>query len=391
MELGLGVFLAVAVMLAAWSFTSLLRIKDQEKRHLDELASLRKAVSVRDVQPAPGTGAEVAAALTAPVLAQPEPVAPAQPFEPLDTRLGSDGADLALRRLEPGANDIVNQLSALELLFSERLEGMSSIPGQLRAVAQDVPPFPELCAAPAAGPLERSAAASESTRDELSNTERLADGAADSSARTVEAGRNLMAAAIEGERVLQAMLPFSASFSGLSDRMNLLALNIALLASKVPQEGELFEPFGKELRGLFEEARRLSRDLATVSQKALNAAARTSEAAREVGQEASSTFARLRTTKDQLGRAQACLDQLDSALELVRSSTGHLAADAQKALSQTERVAAILKCQNAGISKMAGEIEQAMERLRPVSDSFFRMRTNAESHLMRLRSESNTP
>ncbi len=86
-------------------------------------------------------------------------------------------------------------------------------------------------------------------------------------ARLTEEVRSVGPLLLAIEARAESLKTLTASLSGLADRINLLALNVALLAARDTAAGAAFESSGVEMRGLFEEARQLSREMGSVVQK----------------------------------------------------------------------------------------------------------------------------
>ncbi len=190
----------------------------------------------------------------------------------------------------------------------------------------------------------------------------------------------------QAERVTQSMTSLSGALSGLADRVNLVALNVTLLATKSGEAGMLFEPSGVELRGLFEEARRLSRDLGSQGPRAQAAARHAVETLGEVAATADGTTekaqraavhaarlgdltARLEETLSASRREAEAAEERGAAME--RRLLGTEAAAAARSAALGERLAAFERFASdvrgalEGVRQARSEADDLVERLRP--------------------------
>jgi methyl-accepting chemotaxis protein len=317
------------------------------------------------------------------------------PVEALDTsgfqgpQSASDAS--ALQKLEPSANEILSHVSALELVLADRVERIESEARRIRSMMSPLPEKPEIVPPPLSAPLDRTSQAQESLRDALSKLRDTVTGVASAAARILESSRSLRALTVESERNIQGLSPFVAGLSGISDRMNLLALNLALLASRAGDAGSPFEQSGEELRGLFESTRRLSRDLSSVCQKAGNSATRAVEAGQDVTLSADKALERSRQARDEL-EGLATLDELlAQSLDSVRQTGNSITSEFTRMSTACDRALTAVRSQQSGLSEAHSHMEASIARLKPLSDSLARVRTLSESHTLRLRSELNSP
>jgi methyl-accepting chemotaxis protein len=187
------------------------------------------------------------------------------------------------------------------------------------------------------------------------------------------------------EKLAVSVGPFAAALSGLADRMNLLALNVTLLATRAGEFGGPFEHSGTELRGLFEEARRLSRDLASLAQKAASTGRRAGEALGDI----------LVTAEGAAESAWRTQEQLERLRDLGTGLSGALAG-AQRAAEEGEEgrrrlhtslVAAetALGTQSVALAEQLEEIEKRNRDLLGLLDLLQKARASGDALLSRLR------
>lgn len=388
----LGLLAAGGIGVAAWSWAALARAAAREKRLLDELSSLRLAVSSRDSATSSIQSAELFKSPLAPEEgSQPSP----SPVDSLAasevSRTDAEAQAVLLQKLEPSANEILSHVAGLELQLSERLERIETEARRLTGQLGSVPQKSEIVLPPLGPSLDRAADAHEALRDALSKLRGTVMAVASAAGRLLESSRNMRALTIESERNIQSLAPLLAALSGLSDRMNLLALNLALLASRAGEAGSPFEQSGEELRGLFESARRLSRDFSSICLKAGNATNRAAEAGQEVTLAADKTVERSRHAKDELERIATLSELLAQSLDGVRETGNAVGSEFTRLTASCERTFAQARGQHTGLSEAAARVEETLGRLRPLSESVSRIRTISEGHAMRLRSELGSP
>lgn len=306
MELFLAALAAVAVVVSAWAFSRLTDATARERRLSDELAALRRAlatpaaprgsgdpsvsgihrISISDDEievPGPGPAAEAPA--PAPALPASEPLASAEELAALATEAEA-------------AAEILSDMDAVlsEMVPPDAGEGLPTP----RAAA----PAPRTALPALAASLDEVSALVVSLGGERSRLKELLVSVEAAAGRLAASARGGHALVEQAERQALSVAPAAASLSGLSDRMNLLALNIALLATRAGEAGGPFTESGEELRGLFEEARTLSREIGSLAQRAAGAA-------RRAGEPLADLVALAEGTGGRASRAAAQVDRLD--------------------------------------------------------------------------------
>lgn len=289
MELALGLLAAASAFLAIWAATARNNERERALRLMDELESVRRPAQMLE----PVRETEV------PMRSSEETALPDSSSNRLaDDRLEQalDALKKALLSLEGGRNPpdeedsdtTVAALDATEVARQEArkfLLALDRSASTLAALAQRAASFRskpiDAENPPAAEPgVEVSEshliAAAAATADEMSDpTSRLLDDVG-SILRNAERIRN---ATLNADvtlavvlRSMESLTPLAPALSSLSNRINLLALNLAVLLKPASREPGDFDNAGEELRGLFEETRRLSREVGSLSQRASGAA-----------------------------------------------------------------------------------------------------------------------
>lgn len=253
MELVLALLLAASLVLLASTWSALRTERERLRRLQDRVAARPERV--------PSVVERISS---------PEPILPSRAE---GQTAGPAQEPLPIRAPAPAQNAPVDRLAAALVAPAERLAECVEASGPALAAAAErlrtpIPPpapVPDVddvaLAASESGSVQRALTAAEQISDERS---RLAD-----DVRSLRASLGRVAVLDEGlgrglaqlSRAADGLLPLASSVSGLADRANLLGLNISLLATRAGETGAPFEEAATELRGLFEEARRLSREM----------------------------------------------------------------------------------------------------------------------------------
>lgn len=289
MEIALAILAAAATFLAFSAWMAKGVEKERAQRLQDEVEALRRtarAGTLSETETLVGTSGIYRALAPEPSAAK---AADLEPFrtavrslrEALETRVGlstPSGGGPSLEELRRQGNKIESAAAALLL----RLDALE-LPAEEEPSSATVP-------ARTASP-EDGLGSSRATLEELEDeTRRLRDGLAAITAASSRVARSAEVAAVSitmAERAADALAPFAGSLSSHADRVNLLALNIALLARENPGSARTIDEAGRELRTVCEEVRQLSRELASSAQRARDATRLAREAATEVEEIAS--------------------------------------------------------------------------------------------------------
>ncbi len=319
MEALLGLLFGVSLLLLAAVAAARKGGVERERRLRDELEALR-----RSSRPAP--------ALFPSALHSPASELPARPARAaLPGQAGSPTAEPFLAGTTAGAAepppDAYRASAALEELAT-RLRALESALSQIPAGADlgpfDPGPLPVLPPIPPPDDEALALLEAEQALEELSDeASRLGDRLRSGDEAAARVSESLHAAqsqiAVVEARAGTAS-PLAAELSGLADRLNLLALNLALLATGAGPAGEPFHASAAELRGLFEETRRLSRELSAHGQGSAEAARRAGEAASPIVQGAVDQQAKERRGSERLARVRDLAGRLGESLERARTA-----------------------------------------------------------------------
>ena len=374
MELLLALLLAVAVVTLAATWSSLKTERERCRRLEDRLAASRREVPVLVAEPE-----------TEPV---PEPVrspapppapAPAAATESPDSGAATPPAPQLERvaaTLAGPAERLADSIRAAELVLQNAAE-------RLR---EPMPPSTPSPAIDDAAPQDVSVASVEKA---LATAERVAD----ERSRLGDDVRSLRTAlervtALDGalqrslselSRASEAILPLAASVSGLADRANLLGLNVSLLAARAGEAGVPFEDAAAELRGLFEEARRLSRELS-------EAARRSDVGARRVGTIVEESAGAAATGQERGARASERLGTLEdycSQLARLLEETVRSVRDGSDACHlQAERLATVrssLEARSTEATRLRADAEAARAVLRSAAERIEALRLDGST------------
>ena len=371
MELVLALFLAVSVVALA-STWSALRTERARVRSLET----RPAAARPDPSP-PATP-------TAPSESFPEErsggEAPAPLPEPASTRAlpmpGSVRLERVVAALEPPAARLAACIEASEPALAAAAE-------RLRTPMPPSAPALEVSEATAPGlgseGVERALATAERISDERS---RLADDvrslrSALERAASLDGG--LSRGLSELSRSADALLPFASSLAGLADRANLLGLNVSLLATRAGEAGAPFEEAAAELRGLFEESRRLSRELSEAARRTNGGVRKVSTLVEESAGTAASGRERGALASERLGTLDGLCEQLERALgESLRSNRA--ATDEGAALARRlDTARTSLEARTGEAARLRADAEAARSALRSTAERIEALRLDGSA------------
>jgi methyl-accepting chemotaxis protein len=272
------------------------------------------------------------------------------------------------------------RFAATLLAPAERLaESIEASAPALAAAAERLrTPMPAAAPAPAVDEAAAPGLGTESVDRALATAERIAD----ERARLADDVRSLRSvlervASLDGgvsrglgevSRATDALLPLAASVSGLADRANLLGLNVSLLAARAGDAGAPFEEAAAELRGVFEEARRLSRELSEAARRTDGGARRMAAFVGESVEAAVAGQERGARAAERLGALDGLCSQLERALsEAVR--TARSAADAEALLvKRLDTARSSLDSRAAESARLRADAEAARAALRAIAE-----------------------
>lgn len=367
MELLLALLLAASLVALASTWSAL-----RTERARAHRAAERGVVSGTEPAPTPSEIPQGIAVIgtPGPERTSPAPVAPPLPHLPRAATASADRITAALaapaERLGACIEVAVTAIAAAE----ERLR--SPLP----------PPAPALpaddFAAPDLGPecVERALATAERISDERA---RLAD-----DVRSLRSALERVAALDGGlgrslselTRSAEALLPFSSSTSGLGDRANLLGLNVSLLAARAGEAGVPFEEAAAELRGLFEEARRLSRELSEAGRRTDGGVRRVSAVVEESAEAAAAGLERGGRAAERLGALEGHCVQLERALSEA-ARTARDAADTGTELARRLEAARVaLDARTGEAARLRAEAEATRAALRIAAERIEALRVD---------------
>ncbi|MEO6326185.1 MAG: hypothetical protein ABIT01_16830 [Thermoanaerobaculia bacterium] len=408
MEIVLAALLAGTAFFAVWAFTARNNERARAHRLAEELEALRRPSHIPSVEPdsapilpGPESLDEAPAAVSGPM--------PRGSLDPGSLRAAQEAIAQALTALvrEPrrgtpsdasvpsGGVDLLKQEARKFLSDSERIE--SNLSGLLLRSA----PFRS---APA-GSSARSAEAAENgdvpepSEDELiadagaaieelsDPTSRMADdlGSVLRNAERIRAGAIQSGAALATvSRSADSLTPLASALSSLSNRINLLALNLAVLVNPGARDSGEFDKAGDELRGLFEETRRLAREVGSLSQRAAGAARSARETSEDLVAAATDGHARAERGLQELAHLEELTIHLKENLEKTRRAS-------RRAEERRTRLQGDLSTAEAAESALASHLRelhrdaaQWMSDLRDIAQAFHDTRTSGEKTLRAL-------
>ena len=183
----------------------------------------------------------------------------------------------------------------------------------------------------------------------------------------------------ELSRSADALLPFASSLAGLADRANLLGLNVSLLAARAGDAGAPFEEAAAELRGLFEESRRLSRELSEAARRTNGSVRNVATFVEESAGTAASGQERGALASERLGTLDGLCEQLERALtESIRSSRA--ANDERAALARRlEAARTSLEARTAEAARLRADAEAARSALRSTAERIEALRLDGSA------------
>ena len=360
MELVLALFLAVSLVALASTWSALRTERARTGR-----------VEARSAAARPDPSSPVTpAALTEPLPDSRAGSDPAAPLPAPDSPLvlptpGSVRLDRLTAALDPPAARLAATIEASEPALAAAAE-------RLRTPMPPSAPAPEVSEATApeldSGGLVRALATAERISDERS---RLADevrSLRSALERVASLDGGLSRGLSELSRSADALLPFASSLAGLADRANLLGLNVSLLAARSGDAGAPFEEAATELRDLFEESRRLSRELSEAARRTNGGVRNVATFVEESAGTAASGQERGALASERLGTLDGLCEQLERALtESIRSNRA--ASDEGAALARRlETARTSLEARTAEAARLRADAEAARSALRSTAE-----------------------
>ncbi len=389
MELLLGGALAVSIVALAW-IQSVRAVERARTRRLeDELSSLRRA----PVSPPPGPlGPSVADA--APSLederekgASRPPEEGAVPEVSLAARSeDASGAPEPSPGRRPPEGEGRSPLGPSVFRLARALREMGPPLASLDAAARRVPAPPEEPESALLEPVARPVAEEEP----FSSAVRTAEEMADERARLADDLRSVGQAldrALEGSRAAESALEqvarqaaafpgLAAALSGLADRTNLLALNLALHAARSGDDGPSAEEAAAEMRGIFEEARRLAREVTELARRTGAWADKSTELFADVSAAAAAGDERGRRARTRVTGLEALGARLGAALEASVDAARRKGEEDRALARRVEATAAALAVRAAGErarhlreEELRAHALEAIEGLRELRDA----------------------
>jgi DNA repair exonuclease SbcCD ATPase subunit len=371
MELALAVLLAVTLVALASTWSTLRTERARARRIETRLADARPDPALPEAPPAPPRS----------VPGEPgggDPPAP-RPEED-SSRLLASAASIRLDRLaaalEPPAARLAAAIEASEPALAAAAERLRT-PMPPSAPAPDVSEAiaPEL----GAESIERALATAEQVSDErtrLADEVRSLRSALD---RVASLDGGLSRGLSELSRSADALLPFASSLAGLADRANLLGLNVSLLVARAGDAGAPFEEAATELRGLFEESRRLSRELSEAARRTNDGVRKVATFVEESAGTAASGQERGALASERLGTLDGLCQQLERALtESIRSHRA--TSDEGTALARRlETARTSLEARTAEAARLRADAEAARSALRATAERIEALRLDGSA------------
>ncbi len=371
MELVLALLLAVALVALASTWNALRTERARGSRIETRLTAARPDPSL------PMTPAASAESLSEeqgggdPPAPLPEPAT----FRPFPTP-GTVRLDRLAAALEPPAERLAASIDASEPALAAAAERLRT-------------PMPPSAPAPAVSEATALELGSESVERALSTAEQISD----ERSRLADEVRSLRSAlervsSLDGglsrglaelSRSADALLPFASSLAGLADRANLLGLNVSLLAARAGDAGAPFEEAATELRGLFEESRRLSRELSEAARRTNGGVRKVATFVEESAGTAASGQERGALASERLGTLDGLCEQLGRALtESLRSNRA--ASDEGTALARRlETARTSLEARTAEAVRLRADAEAARSELRSTAERIEALRLDGSA------------
>ena len=360
MELVLALFLGVSLVALASTWSALRTERARLRRVETRVAAARPDPSPPVIPAAPSESLPGERGGGEPPAPLPEPDSP-----PALPTQGSVRLERLMAALEPPAERLAACIEASEPALAAAAE-------RLRTPMPPSAPAPEVseATAPELGSegVERALATAERISDERS---RLADevrSLRSALERVASLDGGLSRGLAELSRSADALLPFASSLAGLADRANLLGLNVSLLAARAGDAGAPFEEAAAELRGLFEESRRLSRELSEAARRTNGGVRNVATFVEESAGTAASGQERGALASERLGTLDGLCEQLERALaESIRSN--RTATDQGASLvRRLETARTSLEARTAEAVRLRADAEAARSALRSTAE-----------------------
>jgi methyl-accepting chemotaxis protein len=361
MELVLALLLAVSLVGLATTWSALRTERERSRRLRDHIAAARPEAVPHATEPIgePWPAPEPLVPVTPPAPV-PEPPSPA----PIPSPSNAPFDRLAAALVAP-AERLATSIGASEPTLAaaaERLRTPIPPPAPVSGVEDvDVAGF-------RVEGLEEAVATAERVSDERS---RLADDVRSlrgslerASALDGGLGRSLT----ELARTADTLLPLASSVSGLADRANLLGLNVSLLAARAGEAGAPFEEAATELRGLFEEARRLSRELSEIARRTEGGNRRIAALVQESTGSAAASRERAAHAGERVSALDGLCDRLDLTLGEALRTTRAAAEGAGALARQLESARASLEARSGESARLRADAEETRAALRAAAE-----------------------
>lgn len=197
--------------------------------------------------------------------------------------------------------------------------------------------------------------------------------------RVVSLDGGLARGLTELSRSADDLLPFASSLAGLADRANLLGLNVSILAAHAGDAGTPFEEVATDLRGLFEESRRLSRELSEAARRTNGGVRKVATFVEESAGAAASGQERGALASERLGTLDALSEQLERALEEAVRST-RAAGDERSALARRlESARTSLQARSSEAARLQADAGAARTALRSAAERIEALRLDGSA------------
>ncbi|HKC25668.1 MAG TPA: hypothetical protein VKF32_13040 [Thermoanaerobaculia bacterium] len=250
------------------------------------------------------------------------------------------------------------------------------IPPETPAPALPPPPRAAELLAGLAREVEGLADATAHAKDEAGALARQALRISEGAARAAEA-----LAAVEAQADSAALR--SAALSSLANRMNLLAIDLAVLGTP----GRAGAESGGELRALFEEARRLARDIGAAEQRTADAARHARALAAELADLAEDGARRARTKLPALAAVAARAASLPARLGEARERSLALEHGAEESARRIDGAAASLAALSSELTERGAAAEDVSAGLHEIVERVSELQVLAEAAITGLGGE----
>lgn len=368
----LSAALAAAAVAATVGWAKRNEEKMRAQRLADELTALRRSSSSqRMLEADTGSSPRIKAAVAdepAPAAAPP----PDERLEAVERLLARTEEALAAALSRPRGSTLpiegLRQESLDLLALLEKVESTAAPLPERGALlfAERMPDVPPEAPPPPApfdtGPL------SDGTRgtEDLADTARRLKDDLEGLLRSTDRLREVTSASADAlgavARGAEAIAPMAGALSSVANRVNLLALNLAVLVSP-GAAGANVEEAGGELRSIFEEARRLSREVGALAQRVAAAARAAAERNADMAASVAEERARVERSVAGIAALDDLAQRLRKALDAVRGSAhesdeakARLHESLKAVLAETHAFVAEVNAERHAVSAFAGDV-----------------------------------